>query len=199
MNRSSINALKENLRTWTRKYFLIQQTTIYIYSTNTIVFFLNNLNSIIFGADAYRAFKEQKNYLMNQIVKPFGISVEAAFRRVEVIARMMEYFPPPCSNGKEPSRQQWNKFMEIKKLSEEDKREIKYNLLPQSFRDRIDDSNEDWTEWNNVKFLRYNFTINFAICRVIYKRLVVMIGLISAASWGATWHTSTCQQTRRQR
>ena len=116
-------------------------------------YFWNHLNSIIFGADAYRAYKEQKKYLMNQIVKPFGISVESAFRRVEIIANMMEYFPPPCSNGKEPTRVQWNRFSQIKKLTEEEKREIKYNLLPLSFRERIDDSNEDWTEWSSVKFL----------------------------------------------
>ena len=31
---------------------------------------------------------------MNQIVEPFGVSVEASFRRVEIIANLMEYFLP---------------------------------------------------------------------------------------------------------
>ena len=63
--------------------------------------FWNNLHSIIFGADAYRAFKQQKDYMMNTIIKPFGISVEAAFCRIEVMANLMTYFPPPSSKGKQ--------------------------------------------------------------------------------------------------
>ena len=41
--------------------------------------FWNHLNSIIFGADAYRAYKQQRDYLLHKIVKPFGVPVEAAF------------------------------------------------------------------------------------------------------------------------
>jgi hypothetical protein len=41
--------------------------------------FWNHLNSIIFGADAYRAYKQQKDYLLHKIVKPFGVPVEVAF------------------------------------------------------------------------------------------------------------------------
>ena len=41
--------------------------------------FWNHLNSIIFGADAYHSYKEQKYYLLHKIVKPFGVPVEAAF------------------------------------------------------------------------------------------------------------------------
>ena len=91
--------------------------------------------------------------MLNQIVKPFGVSVEAAFRRVEIISNLMECFPPPCSNRKEPTQAQWNKFTLVKKLSEEEKREVKYNFLPQSFCDCIDDANKDWTKWTGVKFL----------------------------------------------
>ena len=56
--------------------------------------FWNHLNSIIFGADAYRAYKQQKDYLLHKIVKPFGVPGEAAFCRIGVVARYMEYFPP---------------------------------------------------------------------------------------------------------
>ena len=79
--------------------------------------------------------------------------METAFKRVEIITAMMEYFPPPCNNEKEPSQVQWNKFNHIKRISEQEKRDIKYNLLPQSFEDRINNSNEDWKEWDSVKFL----------------------------------------------
>lgn len=113
----------------------------------------NNLHSIIFGADAYRAFKQQKDYMMNQIVKPFGISVEAAFRRIEVMTNLMVYFPPPSSRGKSTTRKQWETFQRRKKIPEYIKREMKYNLLPEVFNDRFDELETDWTEMSNTKFL----------------------------------------------
>jgi hypothetical protein len=113
----------------------------------------NNLHSIIFGADAYRAFKQQKDYMMNKIVKPFGISVEAAFRRIEVMTNLMAYFPPPSSRGKPATKEQWDNFQEIKKISNNLKREMKYNLLPEVFNDRFDELETDWTEMSNTKFL----------------------------------------------
>ena len=108
----------------------------------------NNLHSIIFGADAYRAFKQQKDYMLNKIVKPFGISVEAAFRRIEVMTNLIAYFPPPSSRGKPATLKQWNDFQEIKKISNTIKREMKYNLLPEVFNDRFDELEMDWTEMN---------------------------------------------------
>ena len=42
-------------------------------------YFWNHLNSIIFGADAYRAYKQQKDYMQHKIVNLFGVPVEAAF------------------------------------------------------------------------------------------------------------------------
>ena len=41
--------------------------------------FRNHLNSIIFGVDAYKAYKQQKDYMLHKIVKPFGVLVEVAF------------------------------------------------------------------------------------------------------------------------
>ena len=55
--------------------------------------FWNQMHTIIVGANAYRAFKQEKDYLLNKVVKPFGVSVEAAFRRVDVIANLMEFSP----------------------------------------------------------------------------------------------------------
>lgn len=101
MKRISMNASKGLLKTWTRKFFTVTYNNHLSGEYNR--YFWNYFNSIIFGANAYHAYKEQKNNLMNQIVKPFGISVEAAFRRVKIITNMMEYFPPPCSNDKEPT------------------------------------------------------------------------------------------------
>ena len=42
--------------------------------------FWNNLHAVMFGADAYRAYKTQKEYLKNKIVKPCDVGVEASFK-----------------------------------------------------------------------------------------------------------------------
>ena len=77
--------------------------------------FWNHLNSIIFGADAYKSYKQQKDYLLHKVVKPFGVSVEVAFRRIEVVTRYMEYFPPPCGRGEQATQDQWDNHEESKK------------------------------------------------------------------------------------
>ena len=41
----------------------------------------------------------------------------------------------------------------MKKLSQDLKREMKYNLLPEFFHDRFEDMEGDWTEWTDNKFL----------------------------------------------
>ena len=115
--------------------------------------FWNYLHSIIFGADAFCAFKQQKEYMLHQLVKPFGATVELSFRRIEVMASLMEYFPPPCSRGKQPTRAQWTNFNGIKKLTPAEKREIKYNLLPPFFHEKMEDLGENWDETTEVKFM----------------------------------------------
>ena len=113
----------------------------------------NQLNSIIFGQEAYRAFKQQKDYLTNKIVKPFGVSVEAAFRRIETLTSLLSYFPPPSSRGKMATAAQWDAFEEQKEITNKEKREMKYNLLPDVYADRFDELEVDWTEMSNSKFL----------------------------------------------
>lgn len=113
----------------------------------------NHLNSIIFGADYYRAFKQQKNYQMNQLCKPFNVPVEAAFRRIEIMCNLLLYFPPPSSRGQLATAEQWKQFEKIKELPSIIKREMKYNLLPEIFHDRFDELETDWTEMTDTKFL----------------------------------------------
>ena len=116
--------------------------------------FWNHLHSIIFGADAYKAFKQQKDYLLNKLIKPYGVTVKAAFRRVEVITSLMAHFPPPSSRGKTATAEQWEQFEEEgKKISSSLKREMKYNLLLESYQDRFDTLEIDWSEMTNSKFL----------------------------------------------
>ena len=109
--------------------------------------FWNHLHSIIFGADAYKAFKQQKDYLLNKLIKPYGVTVEAAFRYIKVITSLMAHFPPPSSRGKTATAEQWEQFEEEgKKISSSLKREMKYNLLPESYQDCFNTLKVDWSE-----------------------------------------------------
>ena len=54
----------------------------------------------MFGTDAYRAYKTQKEYLTNKICKPVDVGVEESFRRVEVLTNYLLFFPPTGNRGK---------------------------------------------------------------------------------------------------
>ena len=114
---------------------------------------LNGIYQVVFGADAYRAFRDQKEYLKTAIVKPYGVSVEAAFRRIDVIANLMTQFPPTARRGRMANSAQWALFEDEKNLNDEDIREIKYNLLPEPYKEKIDNLEEDWVEMSYTKFL----------------------------------------------
>ena len=81
-----------------------------------------HLNSIIFRQDAYRAFKTHKYNLINKIIKPYGVPVEAAFQLIEVLCKYLEYFPPLGSRGKQTTADQWDEFDGIKKIPADIKR-----------------------------------------------------------------------------
>jgi hypothetical protein len=76
--------------------------------------FWNYLHSIIFGADAYHCFIEQKNYMTNKLIKLFCVSVEAAFRYIEIICNLMPLFPPLGSRRETSTQEQWESFEDIK-------------------------------------------------------------------------------------
>lgn len=115
--------------------------------------FWNHLHSIIFGPEAYRAFKQQKNYMMNKIIKPFGVSVDASFRRIDAMTSLLTYYPPPAFRGKPATAKQWKTFEEDQKVTQLEKKEIKYNLLPDSYHDRFDALETDWNAMSNSMFL----------------------------------------------
>ena len=76
---------------------------------------------------------------MNKDVKPFGVSAEVDFRRVDIIANLMEFFPPPHSCKGSASQAHWKNFNKVKTLSET----LKYNLFPEFFLDRFEDMEEE--------------------------------------------------------
>ena len=134
------------------EYENVQQWTDFLYKEYERMFW-NHMHSIIFGPDAYRAFKQQKNYLMNKIIKPFGVTVDAAFRRVDAIVTLLPYFPPPAFRGKPATAEQWESFEGDLKVTTSEKKEMKYNLLPESYHDRFDALETDWNAMSMSLFL----------------------------------------------
>ena len=126
--------------------------TLYLYRRYYQAFW-NHLHSVIFGVNAYRAFEQQRDYMMMHIVKPFGISVEAAFRHIDIMVNLLAYFPPPFSKGKTATNSRWEEFEDIKKISQKEATKMKYRLLPKSFHQRFDELEADWTEMSYSKFL----------------------------------------------
>ena len=115
--------------------------------------FWNNLHAVMFGTDAYRAYKTQKEYLKTKIVKPCDVGVEAAFRRIDVLTNLLLLFPPTGSRGRMATPEQWAAFQEVKFVEGPEKREMKYNLLPDPFQERFDELEVDWAEMSHPKFL----------------------------------------------
>ena len=61
--------------------------------------FWNHLHAVMFGADAYRAYKIQKDYLMTRIVKPLDVGVEAAFQRIDCLTNLLLLPPSHRKSG----------------------------------------------------------------------------------------------------
>ena len=91
--------------------------------------------------------------MVHKIIKHLWVSVKAAFHRIEVLTKLLELFPLPSSCGKTATSEQWEDFQAVKKLSSIIKREMKYNLLPESFHDQFDNLEFDYTEMSISKFL----------------------------------------------
>jgi len=73
--------------------------------------------------------------MTHEIVKPFGISIEQAFLHIDVMAKLLEYFPPPSNKGKSATHAQWTRFESIRVAKKELKRKMKwfYNLVRHVF------------------------------------------------------------------
>lgn len=115
---------------------------------------MNQLHQTMFGAYAYKAFTIQKNYLMNKIIKPYGVSVDQAFRRVDILTNLMREFPPSSKRSRPASAGDWESFNDERDIESDDLQEMKFNLLPPSYQDRFDSLEEDWMEMNEFKFLQ---------------------------------------------
>jgi hypothetical protein len=113
----------------------------------------NHLNKIIFGQRHYEAYEDQKEYLMRQVVKPFGVAVDLAFRRIDVLCLLLERFPPPGSRDGTPSTDDWFNHQVLKKVENKEKRRMKFNLLPNPYQSHLQGLEQDWRTMSDSKFL----------------------------------------------
>ena len=113
----------------------------------------NHLNKIIFGQRHYEAYDDQKEYMTRQIIKPFGVSVELAFRRIDVMCLLLERFPPPGTRDGSPSIGEWMEHNYLKKVEPKEKRRMKFNLLPIKFQTHLQGLEQDWRIMDDAKFM----------------------------------------------
>ena len=114
-----------------------------------------NMYPIVFGERYYDAYDNQKNYLKNEICKPFGMSVDKAFRRLDLLCKTLEYFPPPSDRDSTVSTEDWDAFECTKEVPARAVRQYKFsNLLPpEHFQDHIQGLENDWRKMSDAKFL----------------------------------------------
>ena len=70
------------------------------------------MHPIIFGERYYDAYNDQKNYLKNEICKPFGvIAVDKDFPWGDILCKTFEYLcPPPSNRDSTVSTEDWDAF-----------------------------------------------------------------------------------------
>ena len=116
--------------------------------------FRNHLNVIIFGKKYHKAREEQKEYMQYGMTKPFGAKVAQCFRRVDMLANLMNYFPPTCNRDEMPEIEAWEMAMYGNEVSDMMNRKMKFNLLPTKFQNTLEeDTEEDWRVMVYPKFV----------------------------------------------
>ena len=109
--------------------------------------------SRIFGANRYRAFQLELEYLKHHIVKPYEVSVRKAMQRVDVLLTYLPFFPPRTVRSKHPTDKEWTAFNLMKQMHDKTKRDIQYNMLPRSFCDAINIWETDYEMMDASNFL----------------------------------------------
>ena len=90
---------------------------------------------------------------MHKAIKPIEVSAEAAFRNIETLTLLLMFLPPPTSRGQMTTLGQWGSFYATSFMSFTEKREVKYNLLPESFQEHFDKIQMERSEMAHAKFL----------------------------------------------
>lgn len=116
--------------------------------------FRNHLNVIIFGKKYHQAREDQKEYMQYGMTKPFGSQVAQCFRRVDMLANLINYFPPTCNRDEMPEIEAWELAMYGNEVTDMMNRKMKFNLLPTKFQNTLDeDTDEDWRTMIYPKFV----------------------------------------------
>ena len=90
------------------------------------------MHPVVFRERYYDAYNEQKNYLKNEISKPFGVSMDKAFRQLDLLCKTLEYFPPPSDRDSIVTAEEWAAFEAgMKEVPTKHVRQYKFNLLPE--------------------------------------------------------------------
>jgi len=107
----------------------------------------------MFGANRYRAFQLELEYLKHHIVKPYEVSVRKVMQGVDVLLTYLPFFPPRTVRSERPTDKEWAAFNVTKHVDNKIKRDIQYNMLPTSFRDAIDVWETDYETMDQSSFL----------------------------------------------
>ena len=116
--------------------------------------FWTGLHQEMFGANRYRAFQLELEYLKHHIVKPYDVSARKAVQRIDVLLTYLPFFPPRTLRDKRPTENEWKRFNAMSVATPEAKRDIQYAMLPINFRDSIDTWETDYETMNETIFLQ---------------------------------------------
>ena len=80
------------------------------------------------------------------MTKPFGAKVAQYYRRVDVLANLLNYLPPTSTVRDEmPDIQAWDLALCAQEVGKMMNQKIKFNLLPTKFQNTLEeDTDEDW-------------------------------------------------------
>jgi hypothetical protein len=81
------------------------------------------------------------------------MDVEKAFRRIDHLISMLEYFPPPSFRGQPATLHEWELFQLTKIPREDVQRNIKYRLLPSRYQVKLSSLEADYEKMTDMKFL----------------------------------------------
>ena len=72
------------------------------------IHFRNHLNVIIFRKKYHKAREVQIEYMQYRMTKPFGAKVAQCYRRVDLLANLLNYFPPTSTRDEILDIQAWD-------------------------------------------------------------------------------------------
>ena len=72
--------------------------------------FWTGMHQEMFGANRYRAFQLELEYLKHHIVKPYEVSIRKAMQRVDVLLTHLPCFPPRTVRSERPTDKEWASF-----------------------------------------------------------------------------------------